>query len=88
MSTGPYRNQARPDDLPGLPCDPVPVIARLVDVNGAEWWWPATIHRRSQDDRHVLVAWLPNPIDPGSQDLIWLSVDDVSTTLRMPTPPT
>lgn len=88
MSTGPYCNQAQPEQDPGRQCDPVPVIARLVDSDGAEWWWPAVIHRSSRDGQRVLIAWLPNPVDPGSQDLIWLSVADVSTMLRAPAAPT
>jgi hypothetical protein len=67
----------------GIPLNPmgsIPVLARLVDVDGTERWVPATANRWTA--AHVLVCWREDPTQPRQESLCWLPARDVARQLR------
>lgn len=71
----PVLNAEQPPEIPRRQMGRVPVVARLVRPDGAEWW-PATANRWTST--HVLVHWLEDGDDPSRHyELAWLRAEDV-----------
>jgi hypothetical protein len=75
-------NAETPTSVPLNPMGSIPVLARLVDVDGIERWVPATANRWTAT--HVLVCWREDPTQPRQERLCWLPARDVARQLRGP----
>lgn len=75
-----YVNQVKPAVVPGGAQGSIPVIARLVLLDGSEEWWPARAVRWTRTE--VLIARQLDPTDSLSVRHLWLPVGDVARVLR------
>jgi len=79
---GPRRevaNREAPERIPVRPQGDIPVIVRVVWLDGSEEWRPARAVRWTAE--HVMVAWRDEPDDPRSERHEWLRAGDVARSV-------
>ncbi len=72
-------NREAPERIPVRPQGDIPVIVRVVWLDGTEEWRPARAVRWTAD--HVMVAWRDEPSDPRSERHEWLRAGDVARSV-------
>lgn len=72
-------NREAPERIPVRPQGDIPVIVRVVWMDGTEEWRPARAVRWTAD--HVMVAWRDDPGDPRSERHEWLRAGDVARSV-------
>lgn len=78
-------NRDIPTEIPSRPMGAVPVIVRVVWVDGVEEWRPARAVRWTA--AHVMVAWRDDESDPRSERYEWLRAGDVARSVTWFVPP-
>jgi len=72
-------NREAPARIPVRPQGDIPVIVRVVWLDGTEEWRPARAVRWTAE--HVMVAWRDEPGDPRSERHEWLRAGDVARSV-------
>jgi hypothetical protein len=72
-------NREAPEHIPVRPQGDIPVIVRVVWLDGTEEWRPARAVRWTAE--HVMVAWRDEQDDPRSERYEWLRAGDVARSV-------